>query len=250
MKKIGGIRKMKINQIIVVTDGRSNVGGDPVTAVKEAALNNIIVSAIGIAGNREVDESPLEEIQKIAKNGGGEWELTYIENLGSTLQMVTQRTVNKTLSNVVNKQLKDIIGAELDDIKPKKRNKFVEYIENLSDEIHIKCCILMDCSGSMKSKIHRARESIIELMNSLNSRKGVSQVAVIAFPGKGKEATDIINDFSNDTEYVKKAIYNMEPKGATPTAPAIYRAIELFTNKSPNSNEITEEEPLFAENIV
>ncbi|WP_432404943.1 VWA domain-containing protein [Wukongibacter sp. M2B1] len=241
---------MKINQIIVVTDGRSNIGGDPTIAARQAASQNIIVSAIGIVNRSEEDESPIEEVQKIAQNGKGEWELTYIENLSSTLQMVTQRTVNKTLSNVVNKQLKEIIGAELEDIKPQKRNKFIEYIESLGDEIHIKCCVLMDCSGSMKSKIHKARDSIVDLMNSLNSRKGKSEIAVISFPGIKGEMTDIINDFTDDIEYVKNQIYNMRPNGTTPTAPAIYKAIEIFTNKSSYSNEIIEEEPLFAESII
>jgi len=244
------MKDVKIKQIIVVTDGRSNVGGDPVAAAREAAANSITVSAIGIVDKSEADESPIEEIQKIAQGGKGEWELTYIENLSATLQMVTQRTVNKTLSTVVNKQLKEIIGAELDDIKPKKRNKFIEYMDNLSDEIYIKCCVLMDCSGSMKPKIHKARESIIDLMNSMNARKGRSEIAVIAFPGNGGDMTNIVNNFTSDIEYVKNQIYNMIPNGTTPTAPAIYKAIELFANRSPRSNEIVEEEPLFSESIV
>ncbi|WP_432667497.1 VWA domain-containing protein [Wukongibacter baidiensis] len=241
---------MKIDQIIVVTDGRSNIGGDPTIAAREAARNNIIVSAIGIVGKGEDDESPIEEVQRIAQSGKGQWELTYIEDLSATLQLVTQRTVNQTLNNVVNKQLKEIIGAELEDIKPQKRNKFIEYVENLGDEIHIKCCILMDCSGSMKPKIHKARDSILDLMNSFNSRKGKSEIAVIAFPGTNEDMTNVINDFTDDVEYIKKRIYDMKPNGTTPTAPAIYKAIEIFSNKSPNSNEIIQEEPLFTDSIV
>lgn len=244
------MKQMKINQIIVVTDGRSNVGGDPIIAAKEAARNNIIVSAIGIVDKPEDDESPIEEVQNIAASGGGEWELTYIENLSTTLHMLTQRTVNKTINTVVNKQLKELIGAELDEIKPKSRNKFVEYIENLSDEIHIKCCVLLDCSGSMKPKINKARESIIDLMNSLKARKGKNEVAIIAFPGPGTEMTNIVNSFTDDIEHVKHEIYNMRPNGTTPTAPAIYKAIELFSDRPSNSNDIIEEEPLFAESIV
>lgn len=244
------MKNIKIEQIIVVTDGRSNVGGDPIAAAREAAANDITVSAIGIINKSEVDESPIEEIQKIAQCGKGQWELTHIENLSATLQMVTQRTVNKTLSTVVNKQLKDIMGAELNEISPTKRNKFIEYIENLSDEIHIKCCVLMDCSGSMKPKIHKARESIIDLMNSINSRKGRSEIAVIAFPGDGGDMTNMVSDFTGDVEYVKNQIYNMMPNGTTPTAPAIYRAIELFASRSSHSDKIAEEEPLFADNIV
>lgn len=244
------MKEMKINQVIVVTDGRSNIGGDPIVAAREAARNNIVVSAIGIVDRSDVDESPIQEIQDIAANGGGEWELTYIENLSNTLHMLTQRTVNKTINTVVNKQLKEIIGSELDEIEPKNRNKFVDYIENLSDEIHIKCCILMDCSGSMKPKINKARESIIDLMNSLKARKGKSEISVIAFPGKSREMTNLINGFSDDVDFIKNEIYKMDTGGTTPTAPAIYSAIELFTNKVKQFEETIEEEPFFAESTV
>ncbi|MCT4565949.1 MAG: VWA domain-containing protein [Maledivibacter sp.] len=244
------MKEMRINQIIVVTDGRSNIGGDPIVAVREAASNGIVVSAIGIVDRPDTSENPIEEVQNIAEKGGGEWELSYIENLSSTLHMLTQRTVNKTINTVVNKQLKEIIGAELDEIKPESRNKFIQYIENISDEIHIKCCILMDCSGSMKCKIHKARESIIDLMNCLKARKGKSEIAVIAFPGPGKEMTKVINSFSDDMEFIKNEIRNMDVGGTTPTAPAIYKAIELFTNRALESDEAIEEEPLFSENIV
>ncbi len=244
------MEQMKVNQIIVVTDGRSNVGGNPIIAAKEAVGNNIIVSAIGIVEKLEEDEGPIEEVQNIAASGGGEWELTYIENLSTTLHMLTQRTVNKTINTVVNKQLKELIGAELDEIRPKRRNKFVEYIENVSDEIHIKCCILLDCSGSMKSKISKARESIIDLMNSLKGRKGKSEVAVIAFPGPKTEMTNIVNDFTDDIEYIKDEICNIRTNGTTPTAPAIYKAIELFSGRASKSNDIIEEEPLLEDSIV
>lgn len=244
------MKEMKINQIIVVTDGRSNVGGDPVVAAREASRNNIVVSAIGIVDKPDADESPIQEIQDIATKGGGEWELTYIENLSTTLHMLTQRTVNKTINTVVNRQLKEIIGSELDDIKPKSRNKFIEYIEGLSDEIHIKCCVLMDCSGSMKSKINKARDSIIDLMSSLKARKGKSEISVIAFPGKNKEMSSVITDFSDDIDFIKNEIYKMDIGGTTPTAPAIYSAIELFTDKAKDFEETIEEEPLFAESTV
>lgn len=248
------MEKMKINQIIVVTDGRSNIGGDPIMASKKAWENDIVVSSIGIIGREESDESQIEEVQKIATKGSGEWELTYIENLSETLQMMTQKTVNKTLNCVVNKQLKEIIGSELEEIRPNDRNKFIEYIENLSDEITLKCCVLMDCSGSMKPKIQRARDSIIELMNSLQGRKGKSEIAIIAFPGRNKEMTNIISDFTDDIDLIKKKIYNMKASGTTPTAPAIYRAIEMFKSKGEEFKDIKdtieEEKPLFEENIV
>ncbi len=251
--RLGGLYmgEMKIKQIIVVTDGKSNIGGDPVMAARQARKNNIVVSVIGITGRNESDESPIEEIKNIAEVAEGEWELTYIENLSATLQMMTQKTVSRTLSAVVNKELKEIIGTELKDIEPKSRSKLIEYIDKISDEINLKCCILMDCSGSMKTKLKKARESILDLMNSLQSRKGKSEISVIAFPGKNGEMTDVLNGFTDDMALVKNKIRDINARGTTPTAPAIYRAIELLTGKNIETYEIIEDEkPLMGENIV
>jgi len=236
----------EIKEIIVVTDGKSNIGGNPGKAAKMAADSSIVVSAIGILGRE--DDEPLDEIQNIARNGRGEWELTYIQDLSKTLQLMTQKTVNKTISTVVNKELRELLGADLDEIKPKERGKYVRYIENLSNQISLKCCVLIDCSGSMKPKLHTAKKSIIELMNSLQGRKGKSEIAVIAFPGGVGEKTKIVTDFTDKIEDVKRLIKDIEANGTTPTAPAIYRAIDLFNGRG--QEEIIEEEPAFGENIV
>ncbi|RKD20929.1 Ca-activated chloride channel family protein [Caminicella sporogenes DSM 14501] len=241
---------MEMKEIIIVTDGKSNIGGDPLLAAMEAQKHNIVVSAIGIIGKNESDENPIEEIQGIAKKGKGEWELTYLDDLSVTLQMMTQKTVNKTIGYVVNRELKEIIGSSLDEIKPKYRNKFIEYIENLSDEIPLKCCILIDCSGSMKQKLERAKESILDLMNSLRVRKGKSEIAVIAYPGVNGEMTNIINGFTDDVDLLKDKLKSIFASGTTPTAPAIYKAIELFTNRSNIVDEIIEEKPFLSEGIV
>ncbi len=242
--------EMNINQIIVVTDGKSNIGGDPVMATKEAAKNGITVSTIGIMGKGDGEEDCIDEIRRIAKNGGGEWELTYIENLSMTLQMVTQKTINRTISTVVNKQLKEIIGQEIDEMMPKERKKFVEYIENLSDEIFLRCCIILDSSGSMKPKLIKARESIIDLMNSLKARKGRSEVAIIAYPGKNGEMYDLINGFTDDTNTILERLREIKANGTTPTAPAIYGAIKLFNNRYDKKEIIEDETALLEENIV
>ncbi len=242
--------KMEIKEIIIVTDGRSNIGGNPVTAAKMAIKNSIVVSAVGIVGDKD-DDDPIDEIRNIARQGQGEWELTHIQELSQTMQMITQKTVNKTINSVVNKQLKEIIGTELDDIQPKERSKFIGYIEGLKEEISLKCCVLIDCSGSMKTKMNMAKESILDLMNSFEGRRGKSEIAVIAFPGVVGEKTKLITDFTEDIDLVRKKIENIEANGTTPTAPAIYRAIELFNGKAYSPiQEIAEEKPAFSENIV
>lgn len=242
--------KMEIKEIIIVTDGRSNIGGDPSAAAKMARNKSIVVSAIGIVGDNDNDD-PIDEIQNIARQGQGEWELTRIENLSQTLQMITQKTVNKTINTVVNKQLKEIIGTELEELQPRKRSKFIEYIEGVKEEISLKCCVLMDCSGSMKAKMRMAKESVLDLMNSLEGRRGQNEIALITFPGNVGEKTRIITDFTRDIELVRNKLKDLEANGTTPTAPGIYKAIELFEGRISYTNEEMEEEkPAFSESIV
>ncbi|WP_207707323.1 vWA domain-containing protein [Crassaminicella thermophila] len=246
------MKEIEIRQIIVVTDGKSNIGGNPITAASEAYKQNIIVSAIGIMDEKASDDDSLFEVEKIAKVGGGVWENTMIKNLGYTMHVVTQKTMNKTIETVVGKQLKEIMGAELDDIPPKKRSKVIDYMDQLSEEVSIKCCIAMDCSKSMKNKMSTAKQSIIELMHSLQGRRGKSQVAVIAYPGKNGEFTALISDFTEDIQRLKDKIFGLKAGGTTPTAAAINRAVALINGENEQELEeiIINSEPLLNEGMV
>ncbi|MCT4620715.1 MAG: VWA domain-containing protein [Marinisporobacter sp.] len=244
--------KVEIKQIILVTDGKSNIGGNPITVAKDAKKEDIIVNTIGIIDEGCCDEEALCEVEKIAQAGGGVWENTMIQNLGKTMHILTQKTVNKTIETIVGKQLKKIVGTDLSDIPPEVRSKVVDYMDQLGEEANVKCCILMDCSGSMKNKISTARQSIIELMNSLNGRKGKSEVAVIAYPGENGQFTTLISDFTQNIQEVKDKIFGLKTGGTTPTAAAINRGIFLMKgNKEEEIEEmILNSEPLLKESMV
>ena len=122
-----------IKQIIVVTDGQSNMGGDPVTAAREAYCKDVIVNTIGITNEKQQDEKPLSEIINIAEAGGGVYEYTCIDELCQTMRSVTYQTVNKTIQEAVNKQLKEIIGQGLEDMTPASRSKILNYIDSYSE---------------------------------------------------------------------------------------------------------------------
>ncbi|QZY54726.1 vWA domain-containing protein [Crassaminicella profunda] len=243
---------MEVRQIILVTDGKSNIGGNPVTVAMEAKRENIVVNAIGIMDKSCCDDDSLCEVEKIAQAGGGVWENTMIQNLGQTMHMVTQKTVNKTIETIVGKQLKEIVGGDLSDIPPKVRSKVIDYMDQLGEEVSMKCCILMDCSGSMKNKISTARQSIIELMNSLNGRKGKSEVAVIAYPGENGEFTALISDFTQNIKELKEKIFGLKTGGTTPTAAAINRGISLMKGEKDEELEdmILNSEPLLNKSMV
>jgi Ca-activated chloride channel family protein len=218
---------MEIKQIIVVTDGKSNIGGNPVTAAGEAARKGIVVNAIGIMEKRDEDHA-FDEIKEIARAGRGTWENTHVANLGQTMHHMTQKTVNKTIETIVGNQLKEIIGGSLNDIPPQSRGQIVDYMERLGEDIPIKCCVVMDCSGSMANKMGTARQSMIELMNSLQGRKGKSQIAIVAFPGFNGEFCRVICDFTENIGEIKRTVYELKAGGNTPTAAAINKAIDLM----------------------
>ncbi|SNT23478.1 Ca-activated chloride channel family protein [Anaerovirgula multivorans] len=221
-------KEVVIKQIIVVTDGESNVGGNPVDAAKEAYRKNIIVNTIGIVDQKQEDEKPLTEIIDIAEAGGGIYEYTYIDDLYQTMQSVTYKTVNRTIQEAVNKQLKEMIGQNLDDMTPASRSKILNYIDTYSDEIAIQCCILMDTSSSMANKILSARYSILDLIDSFKNRKGKVSTAVIAYPGEAREGYRLVLNFDEDLKELERRLYEVKTKGTTPTAPAIHYAMEII----------------------
>jgi len=111
-----------INQIILVTDGQSNIGGDPALAAYEATSQGIIVNAIGIVDS---DNIGIQEIKDIAKAGNGQYQLVQIEDLASSMVLATHQSVQATLEQIVSSQLKQLIGSGIGDISPEKRGQSI-----------------------------------------------------------------------------------------------------------------------------
>ncbi|HZK58166.1 MAG TPA: VWA domain-containing protein [Clostridia bacterium] len=225
-------RDVIIKQIILITDGRSNIGGDPARAAARAYRNGIIVNTIGVAGQKCIRKDALNEIIQIAKAGGGSYEYSYIDRLFQTMQGLTYKTINQTLKHVVNKQLKEMIGEDINNMEPESRSKMLNYIDRFSDDVGIRCCILLDNSGSMANKIHIAKYSILDLVYSLEGRRGRVDIAVAAFPGENVYKCDILHDFNDTAEGLGKCLHNINPRGCTPTALAIREAIRLINRYS------------------
>lgn len=221
-------KDVTIKQIILVTDGQSNVGGDPIETAERAYKNGIIVNTIGIVDQKGTSEDALNEIVHIAKAGGGNYEYSYIDELFQTMQSLTYKTVNQTLQDVVSKQLKEMIGQDINSMEPKSRSKILNYIDTFSDDVGVKCCILLDSSGSMANKIHIARHSILDLIHSFKGRKGRVDVAVIAFPGENLHTCKVLHSFNDTPDMLERSLYDIDPKGGTPTALAIEEGIKLI----------------------
>lgn len=217
---------MEIKQIVIITDGKSNVGIRPEEAAKKAADEGVAVSVIGIVD--ELDEGSVGEIKRIAEAGKGIYDLVTIDKLSYSMQMVTRRTVHKTIAEVVDMQLREMIGEGLEDIHPRFRGQVIDYIEKLSDESDLKCIILIDTSGSMTYKLDMVKYSTVNLLKSFSGRKGKSSIAVISYPGMNGELARLISDFTDNPRDLERFLKDIRAEGGTPTGPAIIRAMELF----------------------
>ena len=60
-----------MKQILLVTDGCSNVGVSPVVAAAQAYAAGITVNVVGIVDQGDLVEFGTTEIEEIAKAGGG-----------------------------------------------------------------------------------------------------------------------------------------------------------------------------------
>lgn len=231
----------EIRQIIIITDGKSNIGVSPIEAAKQANKLGIVVSAIGIIGkDGDGDERDIEELEGIAKSGGGLCEYTHLEDLGLTVQVMTQKTAQKTIEQIVTRQLKSIIGVDINNLEPKSRFKIVDFIENFGDRINLKCVVILDTSGSMGSKLDIAKSSLIELLQSLSSRRGEGKIAVIKYPGYKEETASIVCSFTDSTELLQSRLSTMKAGGGTPTGPAIEKACQLIMENKKNQEEEVE----------
>jgi Ca-activated chloride channel family protein len=231
--------KGMIRQIILVTDGHSNIGGNPVPAAKEAAEKGIIVNAIGIINP---GSSGIEEVKAVAAAGEGEYQLVQIENLASSMVMVTLRSIQATLEQVVSRQLKELVGSEMKDIPPSERGKFVDMIERIQDEIDLKCLILLDTSGSMAGKLETAKESVLSLFKSLEVRKGRNIIGIMAFPGSGGSASAVISPFTDNIRALEKELSRLKAAGGTPTSLALRDAAAYLMGEQTKERALLEEQ--------
>lgn len=223
---------MPLKLITLITDGKSNVGGNPVDAAADARKMGIIVNSIGIM---DKDDVGAREVIEIAKAGGGLYELTRVEELSETVQALTQKTVQMTIEEIVNSHIKGIIGKELKDIKPEVRSQISSYIESLADETSVEMAILMDTSGSMLYKINAAKASAVDLLKTLSGRKGRFSVALVQFPGIDG-MVKVLCDFTEDPQELEHIVTSIGTGGITPTAIAIREAISMLI-KQPEVRE-------------
>jgi Ca-activated chloride channel family protein len=222
----------KIRQILLITDGCSNQGEDPIAMAALAKEQGITVNVIGVINEDRIDEQGMKEIEGIALSGGGVHQIVYARQLSQTVQMVTRKAMTQTLQGVVNRELKQILGRSqsLEDLPPEKRGEVMEVVDELGETVNLEVMILVDTSASMKSKLPTVKEALIDLSLSMGARSGANLYSVCVFPGKNGDVEKLL-DWSPKLQALSSIFPQLSTGGVTPTGPAIKEALASFKQK-------------------
>ncbi len=218
-----------LKQILVITDGCSNVGEDPVAAAERARRQGIAINVIGVVDQGDMGRQGREEAMSIADAGGGLCRIVEPQELSATAQMLTHQTVQMTLQQAVNQELMQALGKTVEDLPPSERIKVARVMETMEEESCLVLVVAVDTSASMREKMPTVQEAIRDLSLSLQARKGPSQVAVTVFPGSATEMVRTVQPFADgvDTDKLETMLV---ARGGTPTGPAIAYATDLLAS--------------------
>ncbi|WP_018663691.1 vWA domain-containing protein [Heyndrickxia acidiproducens] len=240
-----------LKQILLITDGCSNQGGDPAAIAALAKEQGITVNVIGVMEHDVIDEKGMQEINEIALSGGGVSQIVYTKILSQTVQMVTRKAMTQTLQGVVNRELKQILGdsASIEALPPEKRGDVLEVVDELGETVDLEILILVDTSASMKHKLPTVKEALLDLSLSLNARMGNNQFSVFVFPGKKKEVERLL-EWTPKLESLTSIFPKLQVGGITPTGPALNEAIHYFRKKNSRRGLLSrDDEQYFEESI-
>ncbi|CAM3960880.1 hypothetical protein COLU111180_16830 [Cohnella lubricantis] len=235
-----------MNQILLITDGGSNVGESPVVAAAQALAEGIVVNVAGVVDEGSIGEHGAAEIEEIARAGGGMSRIVASRQLSQTVQMMTRQTVVGTIRQAVNQELRQLFGVEsVAALPPAKRADVVEVMEDLTETAPLRVALLIDASASMKPKLAAVAEAIRDLTLSLQARKGESSVAVFHFPGDSDREPCVMDCSWTDSPGRIEALFGkLRMRGTTPTGPAIMQVIGFYLETCGRIKQEEERSPL------
>lgn len=241
----------KIKQILLITDGCSNSGEDPIAMAALAKEQDITVNVIGVMEKDMIDEQGRNEIEGIALSGGGVSQVVYTTQLSQTVQMVTRKAMTQTIHGVVNRQLQQILGSSktVEDLPPDKRGEVMEVVDELGETVELEVLILVDSSASMKHKLPTVKDALLDLSLSLNARSGENHFSVFVFPGKRDDVEKLL-DWTPKLEVLTSIFPKLTTGGLTPTGPAIREAMSSFKKKRSLRSLLTRDDESFFEESV
>ncbi|MCP8618186.1 vWA domain-containing protein [Salirhabdus salicampi] len=243
------MKKGTLKQILLITDGCSNQGEDPVAVSELIYQQGITVNVIGILDDdHSEDPEGLKEVEEIASAGGGVSRIVYAETLPQTVQMVTKQAMTQTLQGVVNQELKQILGDKqtMEDLPPEKRGEVMEVVEDLGETSDLEVLVLVDTSASMSDKLPTVRESLEDLSLSMGARTGKNRFSIYTFPGKKQDVTEVMS-WTPDMKKIASIFPKLTSGGITPTGPALkavmnrFKVVPRLKEWSPQDEEFIEE---------
>ncbi len=245
------MRTGTLKQILLITDGCSNQGEDPIAMSALAKEQGVTVNVIGVMEQDVIDDQGLKEIEGIALAGGGVSQVVYSQQLSQTVQMVTRKAMTQTLQGVVNKELQQILGGAktMEDLPPEKRGEIMEVVDELGETVELEVLILVDTSASMKHKLPTVKEALLDLSLSLNARSGSNRFSVFVFPGKKTEVEKLL-EWTPRLESLSSIFSKLTTGGITPTGPAIQEAISYFQKKRSLRSLLSRDDEQFFEESV
>ncbi|UHA75316.1 vWA domain-containing protein [Paenibacillus sp. 481] len=250
-----------LRQIMLITDGCSNVGVQPAVAAAHAREEGITVNVVGIVDYGMIGELGAAEIADIAQAGGGLSRIVQSNQLSQTIQMMTRKTVVQTIHQAVNQELRHILGAtgshvhgheaqetkgtyadesyRLEMLPPAQRSEVVRVMDEWSETSPLRIALLIDASASMKPKLPAVEDAIRDLMLSLQARTGHSELAVFHFPGAHSDEEAVLDlDWTADLSRVKRLFQRLNMRGTTPTGPALLKVIDYYQYDRKDDNLI------------
>ena len=120
-----------------------------------------------------------------------------------------------TIVDSMNRLVKGLSSSNFD-VYEGKHQQDIRYFS--SEDTPISVGVVLDLSGSMKSKIERAREAVVEFMNTANPQ---DEFFLITFADKPEE----VSDFTSSIEDIQGKLVYTVPKGRT----ALLDAVRAFT---------------------
>jgi Ca-activated chloride channel family protein len=220
-----------MNQILLITDGGSNVGESPVVAAAQAFAEGITVNVAGVIDEGTIGEYGAAEIAEIARAGGGISQIVTTRQLSRTVQMMTRQTIAGSIRQAVNQELRQLFGVEssIGSLPPAKRAEVVKVMEEMEETVSLSVALLIDASASMKPKLHAVGEAVRDLTLSLQARTGNSRVAVFHFPGNEEHAYCIMDcSWTSNAAQIGSLFGRIRMRGTTPTGPALLQVVDFI----------------------
>lgn len=222
--------KGTIRQVLLITDGCSNQGDDPVVVSEQLSRRGISVNVIGILDDDQTEDPVgLKEIEEIAQAGDGKSRIVYAEDLSETVQMVTQQAMTQTIQGYVSKELKGIFGegVQEEDLPPATREEVQEVVEELGETVDLQVLILVDTSASMRDKMQSVKEALDDLVLSLQARQGSYYFSIYQFPARRKVTQQLLS-WTDEGNQIARVFPKLTTGGITPTGTALKEAAKAF----------------------